>query len=94
MAQRRLYLAAYDISDPARLRRALEAIKGHASGGQRSVFECFLDEAERRELLADMQGLLDLREDRFMLLPLARAADVRTLGIAVKPVDPDYYYVG
>jgi CRISPR-associated protein Cas2 len=41
-----------------------------------------------------MADILDLEEDRFMLLPLAHPDGIRTLGIAVKPADPDFFYVG
>ncbi|MER2557489.1 MAG: hypothetical protein ABTQ93_08425 [Candidatus Competibacter denitrificans] len=33
-------------------------------------------------------------EDRFLLLPLPDDQGIRALGIAVKPSDPDFYYVG
>ncbi len=94
MTNRTLYLAAYDISSPTRLRAALYALKAHASGGQKSVFECFLTPAERRELLAEVKDIIDPDEDRFMLMPLAHPDGIQTLGIAVKPADADFYYVG
>lgn len=94
MPQRRLYLAAYDVSCPRRLRAALQVLKGYASGGQKSVFECFLSAAERTELLARVREVIDPAEDRFLLLPLAGDRPVGTLGIAVPPEDPEYYYVG
>lgn len=94
MSQRRLYLAAYDVCDAKRLRAALYTIKGHASGGQKSVFECFLTDGERLELLGEMESVLQLTEDRFLLLPLAPAETIRTLGIAAPPSDPAFYYVG
>jgi len=40
MKNRQLYLAAYDVSCPRRLRKALYVLRGFASGGQKSVFEC------------------------------------------------------
>ncbi len=94
MAKRTLYLAAYDITDPRRLRQALYTLKAYASGGQKSVFECFLTPLERQTLLNEITVILDLNEDRFMLLPLAHPDGIRVLGIAVKPEDPDYYYIG
>lgn len=94
MTNRILYLAAYDISDPGRLRDALYALKAHASGGQKSVFECFLTDGERRDLLAEVRLIIDLSEDRFMLMPLTGQDGIQTLGVAVKPEDPDFYYVG
>lgn len=94
MARRTLYLAAYDVSCPKRLHAALRVLKGYASGGQKSVFECFLSARERVDLLAEVRGVIDPIEDRFLLLPLAGDREVATLGIALPPEDPDYYYVG
>ncbi len=94
MSQRTLYIAAYDVSDARRLREALKVLKGFASGRQKSVFECFLSEAERRDLLAAVRGVLDAVEDRFFLIRLDPRGKVRTLGKAVRPVDPPWFYVG
>jgi CRISPR-associated protein Cas2 len=94
MANRVLYLAAYDVSEPARLRQALHVVKGYATGGQKSVYECFLTDAEREELLGRVRDVIDLDEDRFMLLRVEVRSPVRTLGIAVAPSDPAFYYVG
>ena len=94
MSKRTLHIAAYDVSNAGRLREALKLLKGYASGRQKSVFECFLTDAEKRELLAGVRGVLDAEEDRFVLLRLDPRAKVRTLGKAVKPVDPPWFYVG
>jgi CRISPR-associated protein Cas2 len=89
-----LYIAAYDISDARRLRLALQVLKCYATGGQKSVFECFLSGAERCRLLDEVRGVIDESEDRFLLLRLEQRASFRALGIAIKPADPDFYYVG
>ncbi|MBS1222069.1 MAG: CRISPR-associated endoribonuclease Cas2 [Proteobacteria bacterium] len=94
MPQRDLYLAAYDVTDPDRLQAALHVLKGYACGGQKSVFECFLTRRERLALLDEVRGVLDTREDRFLLLPLPDDRGIRGLGIAVRPSDPEFYYVG
>ncbi len=91
---RDFYLAAYDIADAQRLQNALFILKNYASGGQKSVFECFLDRAERLTLMDEIRAVLDLQEDRFLLLPLADSQRIEVLGIAVKPTDEDYFYVG
>ena len=94
MTYRVLYIAAYDVSDDGRLRDALKVLKGYASGRQKSVFECFLTPAERRDLVQQMQGVLDATDDRFVLLRLDPRGKIRTLGKAVEPTDPPWFYVG
>lgn len=94
MTQRLLYLAAYDVSDPGRLVDALHVLRAYATGGQKSVFECFLTTGERRALVAEVSEVLDLAEDRFFLVRLDPRSKVRTLGVGVKPADPAYLYIG
>lgn len=92
--KRRLYLAAYDISSPSRLRAALHLLKGVASGRQKSVFECFLTSSERLELIEEINRIINPIEDRFLLLPLASATLIKTLGKGVAPKDEAYFYIG
>lgn len=94
MPQRDLYLAAYDISEPRRLTAALKLARAYATGGQKSVHELYLTPAERSSLVEDMSVLMNLDTDRFLLLRLDPRSRVHTLGKAVVPSDPDYFYVG
>lgn len=94
MPHRDLYLACYDISEPRRLIAALKLTRAYATGGQKSVHEIFLTPAERADLLDDMRTLIEPDTDRFMLLRLDPRNQVLTLGKALAPVDPDYFYVG
>lgn len=94
MANRQLYLAAYDISSNRRLRKALYVLRNYASGGQKSVFECYLTNTEKAKLLADISLVINPAEDRFILLRLAGAKQVRTLGKAIIPQDGSFFYVG
>jgi len=94
VGSRRLHIAAYDIADPQRLREALKVAKNYASGGQRSVFECFLTELEAERLIAEMRQVTDRHEDRFLLLRLDPRLEVTVLGIAVAPREPELYYEG
>lgn len=91
---RRLYLAAYDISSPRRLRAALSLLKGAAGGRQKSVFECFLTGGERRELVKAIIEIINPAEDRFLLLPLTAADEIKTLGKGVAPGNHSYWYMG
>ena len=94
MSHRHLFIAAYDIADNKRLRKALKILRAYASGGQKSVFECFLTAAEERRLLAEIKEVIDEQEDRFFLLQLDERCRVLTLGKAVPPQDGAFYYVG
>ncbi|MCX7084637.1 MAG: CRISPR-associated endonuclease Cas2 [Methylococcales bacterium] len=94
MKNRQLYIAAYDISCNRRLRKALYVVRSYASGGQKSVFECFLTPAEKAQLLDDINTIIDPIEDRFILLKLLGAKHIRTLGKAVLPQDGSFFYVG
>jgi len=92
--QRSLYLVAYDIRQPKRLRRMLYVLKDYASGGQKSAFECYLTMTERKELLARVEQTMDEEEDAFLVIKLISRDAVVTLGIAVKPADELYTYLG
>ncbi len=94
MSKRVLYIAAYDVSDATRLRHALHVVKNYATGGQKSVYECFLTPGERKELLSRVTGVLEPEDDRFLLIRLESRSKVQTLGIAIEPGDPAFYYVG
>ena len=92
--KRRLFLAAYDIKQPSRLREALYVLKDFACGGQDSVFECWLTGAEKSELMARMVETMDTTEDRFFVIPLDERGAFACLGTAVAAQDSPLYYVG
>jgi CRISPR-associated protein Cas2 len=94
MKKRALHIAAYDVCDPSRLRRALHVLHDYATGGQKSVFECYLTDAEQSELLERVTEVIDANEDRFVLLRLDPRMALQVTGIAVAPQDPLFYYVG
>jgi CRISPR-associated protein Cas2 len=94
MSCRDFFLAAYDVADNRRRAAALDLVRGYATGGQKSVHEVFLSPAERRELLHGMSLILDEDEDRFFLLRLDPRARTYALGVATKPSDGGYFYVG
>ncbi len=94
MTRRHLFLAAYDISSPRRLRQALYTVRDYATGGQKSVHECFLTEYERVELLERIADVIDPEADRFFLLRIDSRARIRVMGRGIPPTDPNWYYVG
>lgn len=88
-----MYLAAYDVTDPGRLRASLALVKGYATGGQKSAYECWLSEFEKNDLLHMIALLLDETEDRFALIGLDPRSSIHTLGKAVASIDPQTFYV-
>jgi CRISPR-associated protein Cas2 len=83
MPQRRFVIAAYDVASRRRLKRALKHCTAFATGGQKSVHECWVTGAERSALsgglgkicAADAWLTLDLGVNpRVMALGLGRPA--------------------
>ncbi len=91
---RALFLVMYDIACPRRLVRALRAVREHATGGQKSVHECFLDASELIELRDSLHAIVDPGQDRLLFIRLDPRMKPRTLGIATTPADPAFFYVG
>ena len=91
---RRLYLIAYDICEPRRLTRVRELLKGFSTGGQKSVFECWCSPAELNELTASLREMIAEEEDRVHIFTLDGRSRPHTLGIAVPPSDPAFFYFG
>lgn len=94
MSERALYIAAYDVVDNKRRRRMRKMMQGYATGGQKSVFECFLNSNERRWLIIKGCSHLDEQEDRFAILRVEERTQPILHGIATPPVDPHFRYVG
>lgn len=70
---RRRYLVAYDISDPVRLRRVHEIVKGYGYWLQYSVFLCDLTEAEKVWLKGDLGETIHMVADRVAIVDLGEA---------------------
>lgn len=91
---RHLFLVDYDIASARRRRQALKAVKGHAIGGQKSLYECWLTAGELQQAMAALRALIDPLEDRVVLVRLDPRAAIHTLGVAVKPHDGEFFYQG
>ena len=92
--QRDLYLVAYDVRHPSRLRRALTVLKNYASGGQKSAFECFLTANERKELIGRVTAQIDVDLDALLVVRLTSRRAANALGVGVAPSDELYTYIG
>jgi len=91
MPQRRLIIAAYDIAAARRLKRALKLCTTYASGGQKSVHECWVTPGERAALCKGLGRICNPATDVWMVADLAERPGVVNLGCghpapAPKPV--------
>ena len=76
MANERLYIVAYDISDPKRWRQVFKTMKGYGHWLQLSVFQCRLTARRRAEMTARLEDLIQQTEDHVLILDLGLAARV------------------
>ena len=64
------FLVCYDVTDPKRLARVHKALCGYGEWLQLSIFACDLTPRRRVELAAALNRLIDLRQDRVMVIDL------------------------
>lgn len=67
---RDLYLVAYDVCNPRRLRKVCRYLTGYKVSGQKSVFEIWVTPAELKRIRADLENLIEPEEDRVHFLGL------------------------
>ncbi|MCX7770466.1 MAG: CRISPR-associated endonuclease Cas2 [Proteobacteria bacterium] len=91
---RTLYIVAYDISNEKRLAKVRYFIKNFSTGGQRSVYECFLTDEELERVTEGLKRIIHPFEDRIHIFTLDGRSKTHTLGIAIQPQDPDFFYIG
>jgi CRISPR-associated protein Cas2 len=91
---RTLHLIAYDITDERRLTKVRYLLKGYSSGGQKSVYECFLTDIELRTVVSELRNLIEAEEDRVHIFVMDGRSRTHAMGMAVQPKDPEYFYVG
>lgn len=67
---RNSYIVSYDISDPRRLRRVLETVRGYGDHLQFSVFRCELNPTEVIELRAALAEIIHHGDDQVLFIDL------------------------
>lgn len=84
------YLVSYDIPDDKRRTRVARLLEGYGQRVQFSVFEVWLDDTLRRELLAGLNQRIDPDQDSVRLYWLCAACQkkVITLGQGTPPEAP------
>ncbi|MCB9953605.1 MAG: CRISPR-associated endonuclease Cas2 [Planctomycetaceae bacterium] len=71
---RNVYLIAYDITCDKRYRRVYKSMRGHGDAVQYSVFRCELTDMELQGLKEQLWPVLNLHEDRVMIVDLGPVA--------------------
>ena len=64
------FLVCYDVSDPKRLARTYKKMNGFGEPAQYSVFVCDLSPKERVLLEATLTEILNLKEDRALIVDM------------------------
>ncbi len=70
MAERIRFLVAYDIRDPARLRRVHQIVVDHGERLQYSVYVCDLTRQELTKLRAELRATVHLAKDSVSIFDL------------------------
>jgi len=94
MSKRHLFILAYDVVNSKRRSRALHIARCYATGGQKSVFECWLTAKEQQQCLQRMSHVLRPGEDRLLLMRLDPRQRIHTLGLAVPAQNLGFFYQG
>jgi CRISPR-associated protein Cas2 len=81
MPSRNLVLAAYDVASPRRIKRALKHCTAFATGGQKSVHECWVTGAERSALAKGLGKICRADTDRWLIVDLGVNPRVIALGL-------------
>jgi CRISPR-associated protein Cas2 len=66
-------VVAYDIADDRRRLRVMKMMQGHGEHVQESVFECDLESAVYRKMIARLKKLIDRDEDNVRIYHLCGA---------------------
>ncbi len=82
-----LYLVAYDICAPRRLRHAAKVCEDYGVRVEKSVFECDLSETQFAAFWNDLQDEIDPEEDALVAYRICRSCVKETLtaGVIERP---------
>jgi len=84
------YVIVYDIPDDGRRDKVATLLASYGERVQLSVFECWLDGAQKMRLREDLLELIDIAEDAVRFYAVAE--EVETLGVG-EPLQPPNSYV-
>lgn len=82
MGSHRIFLVAYDVTEPRRWRQVYRYLLGYRVGGQKSVLEVMATPTELRDMREALMEMIDSDEDRLHIVALDPRMDTRCLGVA------------
>ena len=94
MGSRQLFLVGYDIRHARRRHHVLRDVKGHALGGQKSFYECWLSSAELQDLMRALAQCIDPQEDKVLFVQLDSRTESICLGQAESIDKGDFFHIG
>jgi len=66
-----MFLIAYDITDPKRLRKSAKLLESHGIRVQYSVFELYLDRKEVTPIIDELRKIIDEEKDKLYVYPIS-----------------------
>ena len=89
------WVVSYDISDDKRRTHVCATLKNYGTRVQCSVFECELVPRQLTKLRAELERLIDAKEDGLRFYRLCKDCLAETSVVGSKPLtaDPDYWIV-
>ena len=90
-----LYLVAYDIRQPKRLRKVAKTCEDYGIRVEYSVFECDLSEELFKSLWADLAAIIDDDEDSLLSYRICGACvqQIESMGNVVRPGKVFIYFI-
>ncbi|MEA2012779.1 MAG: CRISPR-associated endonuclease Cas2 [Verrucomicrobiota bacterium] len=90
-----LFLVAYDIRDPKRLRQTAKICENYGLRVECSVFECDLDEKKIHNFWQELKRTIDEEDDAILAYRICRKCiqKIESMGTVIRPCKPTLYFI-
>jgi CRISPR-associated protein Cas2 len=87
-----VYIVAYDIRNPTRLRKVHKTMRGFGDAVQLSVFRCVLTDANKVRMITRLEATIHQGEDQVLIVPLGpeggrHDSAIETIGVPLQSID-------
>lgn len=91
MQEEKLWIIAYDISNPKRWKKVFTILKGYGEWLQLSIFQCSMSDIKAQNLITALDEIIDKKEDHILLISLGKISrlerKISSLGKPFKPIE-------